>query len=151
VAAILAAAMSNLSAALNSLAATSVIDFYKPLAGGRDEAHYLRVARGATVLWGAALLGIGYLARQWGPVLEAGLSIASVIYGALLGIFLLGVLTRRVGETAAMLAMMAGLAAMAAVKFWTPIAWTWYVMIGTVVTFAAGWTASLFTRETAGG
>jgi Na+/proline symporter len=57
-------------------------------------------------------------------VLEAGLSIASVIYGALLGIFLLGVLTRRVGENAAMSAMVAGLAAMAVVKFATPVAWT---------------------------
>ncbi len=147
VAAILAAAMSNLSAALNSLASTSVIDFYQPLAAGRGETHYLRVARGATVIWGAVLLAIGYLARQWGSVLEAGLSIASVIYGALLGVFLLGVLTRRVGENAAMSAMVAGLVAMAAVKFATPVAWTWYVLIGTAVTFAAGCGFSLILRE----
>ncbi len=147
VAAILAAAMSNLSAALNSLASTSVMDFYKPWVAGRSEAHYLKTARGATVLWGAVLLGIGYLARHWGSVLEAGLSIASVIYGSLLGVFLLGVLTRRVGENAAMSAMLAGLAAMAWVKLSTSIAWTWYVMIGTAVTFTAGCLFSLFQRE----
>jgi SSS family solute:Na+ symporter len=169
VAAILAAAMSNLSAALNSLASTSIMDFYKPLvekigdtpgwlsrrfqvprgAGVSpnfftSEAHYLRMARAATIVWGVVLLAIGYLARKWGSVLETGLSIASVIYGALLGVFLLGVLTRRVGEKAAMAGMAAGLIAMAAVKLNTSVAWTWYVLIGTAVTFSAGCLASLF-------
>ena len=151
VAAILAAAMSNLSAALNSLASTSVMDFYKPVAARRGadhpESHYLGVARGATLAWGAVLLGIGYLARRWGSVLEAGLSIASVIYGSLLGIFLLGVLTRRVRENAAMAGMVVGLAAMAAVKLYTPIAWTWYVLIGTLVTFLSGCLLSLIRSE----
>ncbi len=147
VSAILAAAMSNLSAALNSLASTSIMDFYRPLARPRGEKHYLRMARGATVFWGVVLLAIGYLARQWGSVLEAGLSIASVIYGALLGVFLLGVLTRRVGEKAAVAGMVAGLVAMAAVKQYTAVAWTWYVLIGTVVTFSTGCAASLFERK----
>jgi SSS family solute:Na+ symporter len=146
IAAILAAAMSNLSAALNSLASTSIMDFYKPLAMRRgvqhSEAHYLRLARAATVAWGVALLGIGYLARKWGSVLEAGLSIASVIYGSLLGVFLLGVLTTRVGERAAIAGMTAGLAAMFCVKQYTSIAWTWYVLIGTSVTFTVGYVAS---------
>jgi SSS family transporter len=151
VAAILAAAMSNLSAALNSLASTTVMDFYKPLAalrgGPRPESHYLGVARAATLVWGGILLGVGYVAQNWGSVLEAGLSIASVIYGSLLGVFLLGVLTRRVRENAAMAGMAAGLAVMLAVKLFTSIAWTWYVFIGTVVTFSAGRLASLAAKE----
>lgn len=151
VAAILAAAMSNLSAALNSLASTSIMDFYKPLAIGRgrahSESHYLRLARVATVGWGAVLLGIGYLARQWGSVLEAGLSIASVIYGALLGVFLLGLLTRRAGEMSAATGMAAGLAVMIYVKGFTTIAWTWYVVIGASVTFLVGCLVSLLERE----
>ena len=151
VAAILAAAMSNLSAALNSLASTSIMDFYKPLAIGRgrahSESHYLRLARVATVGWGAVLLGIGYLARQWGSVLEAGLSIASVIYGALLGVFLLGLLTRRAGEISAATGMAAGLAVMVCVKGFTTIAWTWYVVIGASVTFLVGCLVSLFESE----
>ena len=151
VAAILAAAMSNLSAALNSLASTSIMDFYKPLAIARgrahSESHYLRLARVATVGWGAVLLGIGYLARQWGSVLEAGLSIASVIYGALLGVFLLGLLTRRAGEISAATGMAAGLAVMIYVKGFTTIAWTWYVVIGASVTFLVGCLVSLLERE----
>jgi solute:Na+ symporter, SSS family len=101
----------------------------------------------ATLGWGAVLFAIGLLARRWGSVLEAGLSIASVLYGSLLGVFLLGLLTRRVGEFAAMTGMVAGLAVMLYVKFGTPIAWTWYVLIGTMVTFVGGLAASLVWRE----
>ena len=151
VAAILAAAMSNLSAALNSLASTSILDFYKPIAQRRgtahSESHYLRLARVATVGWGGVLLGIGYLARQWGSVLEAGLSIASVIYGSLLGVFLLGLLTRRAGEMSAATGMAVGLAVMVYVKGFTSIAWTWYVVIGASVTFLTGCLMSWFESE----
>jgi SSS family solute:Na+ symporter len=164
VAAILAAAMSNLSAALNSLASTTVMDFWKPfmkhlfqpLPDGRgseargtdsDDARWLTLARYVTVAWGVVLFGVALVARSWGGVLQAGLSIASILYGSLLGVFLLGLLTRRVGEKAAMCAMSVGLALMLYIKFATPIAWTWYVLIGTSVTFATGLVASFIFKE----
>ncbi|MBZ5600714.1 MAG: sodium:solute symporter [Acidobacteriia bacterium] len=148
IAAILAAAMSNLSAALNSLASTTVMDFLKPLVkGSGGDSDWLRRARYATVLWAAVLFFVGLLARQWGSVLQAGLSIASIIYGSLLGVFLLGLLTKRVGEKAAMIAMVAGLALMLYVRFATPIAWTWYVLIGTSATFAVGLAVSVWTKD----
>ena len=144
IAAILAAAMSNLSAALNSLASTTIMDFYKPLARrAHDDAYFLRLARRATLLWGGILFMVGLVARNWGSVLEAGLSIASVLYGGLLGVFLLGLLTKRVSENAAIAGMLAGFLLMAYVKLGTTIAWTWYVLIGTLTTFATGWVASL--------
>ena len=147
-AAILAAAMSNLSAALNSLASTTVMDFLKPLfPSAASEATWLTWARYATVLWGAILFGVALLARHWGSVLQAGLSIASIIYGSLLGVFLLGLLTRRVGESAAMIAMAAGLVLMLYVRFFTSIAFTWYVLIGASATFATGIATSYFLRE----
>ncbi len=144
IAAILAAAMSNLSAALNSLASTTVMDFLRPAVQERNaatadnEGVWLQRARLATLVWAAALLGVALLARNWGSVLQAGLSIASIIYGSLLGVFLLGLLTHRTGEIAAMCGMAAGLAAMLYVRFATSIAFTWYVLIGTSVTFAVG-------------
>ncbi len=151
IAAILAAAMSNLSAALNSLASTTVMDFWKPLSQ-RDsptsnDDHWLRRSRWITVVWAAILFGVAMFARQWGSVLQAGLSIASVIYGSLLGVFLLGLLTKRVGEVAAMFGMCAGLALMLYVKFETSIAWTWYVLIGTTATFMTGLAASFLHKE----
>ena len=147
IAAILAAAMSNLSAALNSLASTTIMDFYKPLTTkrnkpARSEDHYLRLARWATLAWGAVLFLIGLVARNWGSVLEAGLSIASILYGALLGVFLLGLLTKRTSEVGAMFGMVASLAMMFYVKTSTTIAWTWYVLIGSTTTIAVGYLTS---------
>lgn len=151
IAAILAAGMSNLSAALNALASTTVMDFYRPLALRRDpnkpEPYFLGIARRATVLWAVILVLVGLVARHWGSVLEAGLTIASILYGSLLGVFLLGLLTKSVQENAAIVAMVTGLAVMICVKLWTPIAFTWYVLIGTTVTFATGYAVSLFLKE----
>ncbi len=70
------------------------------------------MARWATVAWGVILFLVGLVARHVGSVLEAGLSIASILYGSLLGVFLLGLLTKRVQQTSAMIAMIAGLALM---------------------------------------
>lgn len=148
IAAILAAAMSNLSAALNSLASTTVMDFYKPMTGGRrPESFYLRIAKIATLGWGAALFGIALVARNWGSVLQAGLSIASILYGSLLGVFLLGLLTKRTRENAAMVGMTFGFALMLYIKFFTPIAWTWYVLIGTTATFVTAYAMSFVLPE----
>ena len=150
IAAILAAAMANLSAALNSLASTTVVDFFRARAtdgSAPDEACSLRRARWATVAWGGVLLGIGILARKWGSVLVAGLTIASIPSGALLGVFLLGVLTRKPREGAAMVGVAVGLASVLAVRFFTPVAFTWYVLIGTVTTFLAALAASAFERK----
>jgi len=146
-AAILAASMSNLSAALNSLASTTVLDVWRPLANAvQSDEHWLRLSRLATVAWGVVLFGVALLARQWGSVLQAGLSIASIVYGSLLGVFLLGLLTKRVGEMAAMCGMAVGLVVMLYVRFATPIAFTWYVLIGTSATFVTGVGVSLFVR-----
>jgi SSS family solute:Na+ symporter len=148
IAAILAAAMSNLSAALNALASTTIMDFYKPMSSGKhSEKHFLKLARISTLVWGGILFLVGLVARNVSSVLEAGLSIASVLYGGLLGVFLLGLLTKRVGERAAITGMVAGLATMYFVKMYTSIAWTWYVLIGTTVTFSMGCLASIFLKE----
>ena len=144
VAAILAAAMANLSAALNSLASTTVVDFFGARgAGGRRP---LQLARLATVAWGLVLLGIAIAARHSHSVLEAGLTIGSIPAGALLGVFLLGVLTKKPREGAAMAGVVAGLSAILFVYWRTRIAFTWYVLIGTVATFLAALLASLFER-----
>lgn len=144
VAAILAAAMANLSAAFNSLASSSVMDFYKPFVQpGADENHYLRVSRLLTLVWGAILIFIAFLAQHLQrSVLELALTIASVPYGSMLGIFLLGVLTKRATSLGTAIGAFAGLMALLAVMGLTSIAWTWYTAIGTCVTFVVGLGAS---------
>lgn len=146
IAAVLAAAMSNLSAALNSLASTTIMDFVKPLTRNtKTEKQYLQLSRYATLVWGVVLFLIGWASSGVSSVLEAALGIASIVYGSLLGVFFLGLLTRRTGEIAAMIGMSAGLAVMIYVRFATPIAWTWHVLIGTSVTFFVGLLAGLVT------
>lgn len=146
-AAILAAAMANLSAALNSLASTTVVDLYRARAGEAGERRQMRLAHLATIGWAAVLVAIGLIAQAWGTVLESGLSIASVTLGLLLGVFLLGVLTRRVGEKGAAVGVLVGLATILYVRFGTHIAFTWWVLIGSAATFAGGLLASAVLRE----
>jgi solute:Na+ symporter, SSS family len=146
IAAIFAAAMSNLSGSLNSLASTSVIDFYAPLRGGRvEEARLLRLSRWLTAVWGIVLIGIALLARGWGSVFTAGLTIASLVYGPMLGTFLLALLTRRANETGALAGITCSLAFMLFVRLRLPLAWTWYVLVGTAVAFGVGYVVSLAT------
>src|SRR5215831_3096921 len=144
IAAIFAAAMSNLSGSLNSLSSSTMIDFYRPLFGKAlsDEA-LLRLSRWFTAAWGVVLIGIAVVARGWGSVFTAGLSIASIVYGPMLGAFLLGVLTRRANQTGVITGMATSLAAMIAVKLLTPLAWTWYVLVGTVLCVAIAYPVSL--------
>jgi Na+/proline symporter len=79
-----------------------------------------------------------------GRVVEVGLQIASVAYGALLGVFLLGVLTRRANQRGAMAGMACGFAVELYLWLGTHIPWTWWVMVGTTVTFVTGWVVSFF-------
>ena len=144
IAAILAAAMSNLSAALNSLSSSSIIDFYLQRHPDIDERRKIRLSRMATLFWALLLFGLAVLSlHKVARVVEVGLQIASVAYGALLGVFLLGVLTRRANQNGAMIGMLCGFVSELYICFFTRVPWTWYVAIGTVVTFAVGYAGSL--------
>jgi len=147
ISAILAAAMSNLSAALNSLSSTTIVDFYarwRPLA---SEANRVRLSRFATIGWGIVLFGLAILARHGGKVLEVGLSIASVAYGSLLGVFLLGVLTKRASETGTMVGMLFGFLLNLYLWLFTRVPFTWYVALGSVATFLTGYGMSRILPE----
>jgi len=144
IAAILAAAMSNLSAALNSLSSSAVMDFYTYLRPQADEKTKMRLARVATFVWALILFSLAVIAlHKVGRVVEVGLQIASVAYGALLGAFLLGVLTRRANSNGVMAGMLCGFATELFLWLGTRVPWTWWVMIGSAVTFGVGWTASV--------
>jgi SSS family solute:Na+ symporter len=150
IAAIFAAAMSNLSGSLNSLASTTVLDFYQPLARrGLDDSRLLTLSRWLTAGWGIVLIAIAILARGWGSVFTVGLTIASIVYGPMLGAFLLGMLTTTATETGAMAGIGVSLAAMIAVRLWTPLAWTWYVLAGTAICVTVGMAVSLAARRPA--
>ncbi len=144
-AAIAAVAMSNASGSLNSMAASSVVDFYHLRGREEHRARTLRLSRWMTLAWGFVVLGLGMV--RWGPVLESGLTIASITFGSLLGLFLLGFLNRRATPNGALAGMLAGLGVLLYAKFETHLAWTWYVLVGATTTFLAGSLASLLDGE----
>lgn len=147
IAAILAAAMSNLSAALNSLSSTTMIDFYLRFKPETSDRTRLALSRGATIVWGVVLFLLALASRHGGKVLEKGLTIASLAYGGLLGVFLLGILTRRATQSGTIVGMLAGLGLNIYLWAATPIAWTWYVTFGAGTTFVVGYLASLIARD----
>jgi Na+/proline symporter len=133
VSAIVAAA---LSPSLNAMAATTLTDFYLPFVNpGADEATRMRVSRLATIAWGVVQLGVALAAQLMArSVLDAGLSVLSLGSGPVLGAFLLGTLSRSMREQDVFAGMVVGLLVMAGVWWTTPIAFTWYVLIGATAT-----------------
>jgi SSS family transporter len=135
-ASILAVAMSNASGSLNSLAASSVLDFSKLWGHSTDSVQFLRLSRRLTLVWGLILMAFGFV--KWGPLLEAGLTVVSLPFGSLLGLFLLGTFNRKATATGALAGMFVGLATILYIWHYTAVAFTWYFLIGSVVTFLVG-------------
>jgi len=143
IASVFSSAMGTLAGSLNSSASSIVNDLYRPVTGRGDERHLMRVSRVMTVVWGLVLTAVAFGARRLeNNVVENALTIASFVSGILLGLFLLGILTRRVGQTAALAGALAGIAAVSAVAFATPLAWPWFALVGASTVFAVGLTAS---------
>lgn len=153
-AAILAAAMSTLSSSLNSSASALVNDFYLPaLKSPLPPTRALLVTRTLTLLFGVIQIGVGFWATQLArTVVDNALTIAGFSAGLLLGVYALGVLTRHVGQSAALTGAAVGLVALLFVQFgvgplgagltppqvWRPIAWPWLALVGSTTTFVVG-------------
>jgi SSS family transporter len=135
-ASILAVAMSNASGSLNSLAASTVLDLSALRGGKTDPANFLKYSRRMTLAWGGLLIVLGLV--KWGPLLETALTVASLPFGSLLGLFLMGTFDSRANSRGAGAGMIAGLATVLLVFQCTKIAFTWYVLIGSCVAFAVG-------------
>jgi SSS family transporter len=151
IAAIFAAAMSTLSSSLNSSATTSLTDFYRPLMKpDASDGHYLKVSRWMTAFWGLVQMVVAIGGTRFNEsIVNQVLGIASFTNGPILGVFFLGTLTRRVNERGALTGLLSGILFMLVLQFVMPpvlgvsVAWTWFVLIGSAVTFAVGYAASL--------
>jgi solute:Na+ symporter, SSS family len=135
-ASILAVAMSNASGSLNSMAASSVLDLQAFRGRSADPAQLLKISRRMTLVWGTAL--IFFALKNWGELLEAGLTLLSLPFGSLLGLFLLGTFDKRATANAALAGMITALAAVLLLYHFTAVAFTWYFLIGSAITFAVG-------------
>jgi SSS family transporter len=140
-AAVFAAAMSTVSGSLNSSATVLVKDVLAPLSRSplSDETQ-LRLSRAATAAFGLLQIVIALSSYKFGlqtSVVNQVLAIASFASGPMLGLYLLGVLTR-VDQRAALGGFLIGIAVLSYLALGTALAWPWYAAAGSLCTFAAG-------------
>ncbi|MGH7491341.1 MAG: sodium:solute symporter [bacterium] len=161
IAGVFATAMGSLSAALNALATSFVKDFYAPyFRSNAGDQHYVRMARVFTFVFAVLMIVVAVLAAYsvlHNPgltIIPIALGIIGYTYGSLLGVFLIGMLTRTRGsDQGNLIAMLCGfitvfiLSGLAnRVLDWLglpllqvpQIAFTWYIMFGAIVTFLVG-------------
>lgn len=144
IAAVLAAAMSSLSSAMNAMTATFISDFYQPFfVKQADSRHYLKASRVTTLVIGGLLVGAAllvvrfYEANPKTDLLSIALGIMTFFYGALLGIFLVALYTRTRGNNVTnLVGAVASIVAVVVVQYQFKLAWPWYIVIGTLVTVA---------------
>ena len=140
IAGLFAAAMSTLAGSMSSLSSSTMIDIYTPLCGKNiSEEKKLKISRLLTILWAALLIISAMIFRKSSlAVVEIALSIASFTYGGLLGTFLLGLLFKRVKQNAVLAGFASGILFMILVISLKIVGWTWYTLIGVIVTIAVG-------------
>lgn len=133
--------LASIDSPLGSLAASFVTDIYRPvLVQGRSEGHYLLVSRVCVLVFGVLLAAIAYAFSFFDKILWLAFKIAGVTFGSLLGVFLLGLLTRwRVADGANLAAMVIMavtnliLLILSETKV-LPLGWSWLVILGTAGT-----------------
>lgn len=145
IAGVFAAAMSSLSSSINSLASATAYDYWAPMAGAADDdPRILRVGKMFTLVWAGLLISgaILFIPLSAGTsAVEVALGIASLVYGGLLGAFALGVFTKVPGQRAVVVGVAAGIGLVT--YFRDAMAWPWYALVGSAVTFTVGVLVSL--------
>jgi SSS family solute:Na+ symporter len=145
VAAIFAAALSS---SLNSIAATAINDLYKPFAKDKSDKDLVRLAGWLTVIIGIIQIVVAIAFMGSGEsALGLALSVASLINGPILGVFLVGTFLKNARETHALIGMVASISLMLYILLGTKIAWTWYALIGSMTTLVVTLIASLVIRS----
>ena len=145
VAAIFAAALSS---SLNSIAATVINDLYKPFRQNISDKQLLRRSGLLTVIIGIAQIVVAVVFMQTGEsALNLALSVASLINGPILGVFLVGTFIKAAREKHALIGMLASIALMIYILLGTKIAWPWYALIGSLTTVLVTFIATLFIKS----
>ncbi len=135
-----AVVLASIDSPLGSLSASFVTDIYRPLlAPGRSDRHYLWVSRVAVVAFGLMLAALAWGFSFFDKILWLAFKIAGVTFGSLLGVFLLGLLTRLRANRANVAAMVImGLINLALLVLSETgviaLAWSWLVILGTAGT-----------------
>ncbi|HNQ88731.1 MAG TPA: hypothetical protein PKM73_08970 [Verrucomicrobiota bacterium] len=144
--AILAAAMSSVSAALSALSSVFTMDFYKGLTRrAHSEEHYLRFSKGSTLFWAVLLVLVAFLTREVTSVINTALALNGLTNGAVLGGLVLALWWRRGGAAPLVAGMLTSLVCMVGIYTFlrAEVAWPWFTLIGATITIGV---ASLLRR-----
>ncbi|MDB2445224.1 sodium:solute symporter [Gammaproteobacteria bacterium] len=148
VAAILAAAMSSVAAELNSLATTSTMDLYRQhINPDSTEKELLRFGRIATLLWGLFACVVATFVTNLGSLIEVVNTFGSLFYGSLLGVFVLAFIVPSAKSAGAFYGLLFGMVSVWTASYFTDIAFLWFNVVGCLVTVAAGYLISAFSKE----
>ncbi len=137
--------MASIDSPLGSLTASFVTDIYRPLIRkDQDDRHYLKVARVMVVVFGVILAVLAFLFSFLEGFLWWAFKIGGVTFGSLLGVFLLGLLTKRVSNRANIFSMILFACVNLVLLILTErkifvVGWTWLVLIGTFGTMGLSW------------
>lgn len=143
---IIGAAMSSVSSEINSLATVTVMDIYKRhFRKDASDHHYVRVAKIATLFWGAYAVATAGFGRNLGSLIEAVNILGSLFYGGLLGVFVLAAIKRVTGN-GAFFGVIAGELAIFGVAAFTKISFLWYNVAGCLVVIVVGVGVSVLER-----
>ncbi|PYV17763.1 MAG: hypothetical protein DMG07_05185 [Acidobacteria bacterium] len=148
IAGVFAATMSSISSGVNSITAACVIDFYRRFFGrgarsDAQDARELRISRALTLFWGLVATLLGLVVGRIGVITLIAKTLSGFFGGVLLGVFLLGILSRRSNGPGVFLGGLLGFATIAAVGLGTRVNLFWYAPIGVASTVAAGALLSL--------
>src|SRR6185312_3824593 len=147
IASIFASSMAVMSAGINALTTATTVDFYKRwLRPDKAESHYVSVGRWGTVGWGAICTVGALLVGRLGPLANAFNKMNAFIGGPILGIFLLGMLTRRAKGTPSIVGAAFAFGVVSWLNWKTDISFFYHALIGTVITFAVGYLLSLLSK-----
>lgn len=144
IAALFAAAMSTISSVLNSLTTVFLSDFYTRF---KKKEASVKLARTVTLVIGVFSTVLACLGGLLGNILEASTTIINFFGGALVGIFLLGMLSRKAGPKGALVGFVTGFALVLYVASFTEISYMWYSAFGGIATYLVGYTTSTLLRE----
>lgn len=156
VAALFAAAMSTIDTSLNSSATITLRDIFRRTATSGSEAAQMRILRLATLFWGVVgtlvAIALSYDSRN---ILKIWWDLSGVFAGAMLGLFLLGFLSRRANNVAAIVGVIIGVAVISWMSFskaaWmpdvcrSPLDGLMTTVVGTLTIFLVGMAVSTLT------
>ncbi|MBK8983031.1 MAG: sodium/solute symporter [Ignavibacteria bacterium] len=154
VAGLLSASMSTLSSTFNSLASTTILDLFKGLKKFESEKVELKYSRLATLFWAAVIMGTGLLFQsETNPAVDFALKIQSLIYGGLLGVFLLGIVSHKAQLKDAVISytfaivILSLLFVLPKFNIIPPLNLTWFTFFGVVITFIIANITMLFGKS----